>query len=541
MPLYKVFCVPCLSGRLAAFVFAWPPMIRRVFFMLQIHDLTMVHRRDLRPLIQDLDLTINPGDKLAIIGEEGNGKSSLLKYLMGDRSIEEYLVVTGSQTSTFNQAGYLAQTLEPREMKQRVSDFFFSQNSLEMLDYGRLYELGDLLSFDPDRIYSDQIISTLSGGERIKLQFLTLLVQNPDILFLDEPSNDLDIQTVEWLESFIQQARQTIVFVSHDESLLTKAASAILHLELLLHRSKARHTYLATGFEEYRSQRDRDFEYQDRVARKQRAEDKARMERYRQISNKVEHQLQTTRLDTTGRLLAKKYKSVKAQGRRFERERENFLDIPIQEDAIRLEFNGVSPLPPSKELIRLDKLILELDQERQVGPINFTWTGQDKLGIVGPNGVGKSTLLRYIYQHISNKEGFNLGYMAQNYEEEVDLSASPVTFMQKTGDKEEETQIRTYLASLNFSLEEMDRPVVDLSGGQRAKLLLANLSFQEANILLLDEPTRNISPTSQAALRSSLRNYPGAILAVSHDRFFLKEVCDAIYELSPRGLVEKSL
>ncbi|MBG9982953.1 ABC-F family ATP-binding cassette domain-containing protein [Aerococcaceae bacterium DSM 111020] len=505
--------------------------------MLHIKQLNLTHRKDSRELIKNLDLLVNVGDKLAIIGEEGNGKSSLLKYMMGDPSIEDYLIVTGQIRRNFSHFGYLAQSLNPKDLDLTIEEYFFKEHSIESLNYNLLYQIEPQLGFEVDRLYSNQKVGTLSGGERIKLQLLTLLMAEPDILFLDEPSNDLDIYSLEWLQGFIQASDKTIVFVSHDESLLRQAATSILHLEIILHRTQARHSYRALDFGTYSDNRQRDFDYQERIARKQRAEDRARMARHQQISNKVKNQLQKTKNDVTGRLLAKKFKNIKSQAKRFDRERKDFVDLPIQEDAIRLEFKRVNPINASKTIIQLDNVSLEVAGRLLAHSINLTWQGQDKIAIVGANGVGKSSLLKLIKDNIQNKEGFQVGYMAQNYNDQLLANITPIDYLTQIGSKEERSQIMTFLGSLRFTSEEMKRPITELSGGQRAKLLLANLSLQIYNILLLDEPTRNISPTSQAQLRQTFADYPGAILTVSHDRLFIREVCDRAYELTEDGLV----
>ena len=168
--------------------------------------------------------------------------------------------------------------------------------------------------------------------------------------------------------------------------------------------------------------------------------------------------------------------------------------------------------------------------------LQLTVRGQEKIGIIGPNGVGKSTLLAKLQQLLSAKREISLGVMPQDYHKKLQLDLSPVEFLSQTGQKEELQKIQSHLASLNFSYPEMQHQIRSLSGGQQGKLLLLDLVLRKPNFLLLDEPTRNFSPTSQPEIRKLFATYPGGLVTVSHDRRFLKEVCSIIYRLTDHGL-----
>ena len=161
-----------------------------------------------------------------------------------------------------------------------------------------------------------------------------------------------------------------------------------------------------------------------------------------------------------------------------------------------------------------------------------------KLGIVGDNGCGKSTLLHYLYQKLSQKTDLTIGYMPQRYDTILPLDLSPIAFLSKTGDKSEREVISSHLANLNFSHDEMNHAISDLSGGQKGKLLLLHLVLEAPQLLILDEPTRNFSPTSQPQVRQLFENYPGALLTVLHDVNYLRQVCQKIYRLDAHGLEE---
>ena len=209
---------------------------------------------------------------------------------------------------------------------------------------------------------------------------------------------------------------------------------------------------------------------------------------------------------------------------------------PLEEEQIQLFFSDIQPLPASKVLIQLEKENLSIGERILVQGIQLTVRGQDKIGIIGPNGVGKSTLLAKLQQLLSAKREISLGYMPQDYHKKLQLNLSPVAYLSKTGEKEELQKIQSHLASLNFSYPEMHHQIRSLSGGQQGKLLLLDLVLRKPNYLLLDEPTRNFSPTSQPEIRKLFASYPGGLITVSHDRRFLKEVCTSIYRLTEEGL-----
>ena len=162
--------------------------------------------------------------------------------------------------------------------------------------------------------------------------------------------------------------------------------------------------------------------------------------------------------------------------------------------------------------------------------------GSEKICIIGANGAGKTTLLKKIAEELMNRNDIKAEYMPQNYEDLLELSVTPVDYLDKTGDKEERTRIRTYLGSLKYTPDEMEHPIRELSGGQKAKVLLLRMSLSGANVLILDEPTRNFSPLSGPVIRKMLREFPGAVISISHDRKYIEEVCDKMHQLNPNGL-----
>ena len=500
--------------------------------MIKINHLTITQNKDLRDLVSDLNITIQDGEKVAIIGEEGNGKSTLLRTLMGERLAD--FSIRGEIQSDLQSLAYIPQHLPGDLKKKSLQDYFFLEST--DLDYSILYRLAEELHFDSDRFASDQEIGSLSGGEALKIQLIHEFAKPFEILFLDEPSNDLDIEMVDWLKKQIHKTRQTVIFISHDEDFLSQTANTIIHLRLVKHRKEAETLVEHLDYDSYSDQRKANFARQSQqAANDQRAYDKT-MEKHRRVKQNVETALRATKDSTAGRLLAKKMKNVLSQEKRYEKAAQSMTQKPLEEEQIQLFFSDIEPLPASKVLVQLEKENLSIGERVLAQGLQLTVRGQDKIGIIGPNGVGKSTLLAKFQQLLSAKREISLGFMPQDYHKKLQLDLSPIAYLSQTGRKEELQKIQSHLASLNFSYPEMHHQIRSLSGGQQGKLLLLDLVLRKPNFLLLDEPTRNFSPASQPEIRKLFASYPGGLITVSHDRRFLKEVCTSIYRLTENGL-----
>lgn len=508
--------------------------------MLQIQHLTIRHKKDLRVLLEDFALTLNPGDKAALIGEEGNGKSTLLQWLAAPECIAPYAEAEGQRVLTGERVGYLPQSLPQDQAQQTIYEFFCQEPMFWDDSPKELARQAAQLGLDPAIYYETRLLGSLSGGEKIKAQLLRLLLAQPTLLLLDEPSNDLDGETLRWLEEFLCRWEGTLLFVSHDETLLERVANKIIHLEQLRRKTSCQATTLAMGYGDYCAWREAQQERQGRIARSEQRAAAQQEEKLRRIQQKVEHQLGSiSRQDPHGGyLLKKKMRAVKALEHRYEREQARRTSMPEREEAIQLFFRDVPPLPAGK-------LVLELELPRLMTPDGSRLLAQDirlrvqgprKIGLTGRNGAGKSTLLACIRQALEQRPGIRAAYLPQDSSELLPAEKTPVEFLAPSGRKEETEAARTLLGCLKFTPEEMEHPVLRLSGGQRSKLLLLWLTYSGANVLLLDEPTRSLSPLTGPVVREMLAAFPGAILSVSHDRLYLAQVCTDVYRLEPQGL-----
>ena len=404
-----------------------------------------------------------------------------------------------------------------------------------------LSELAGKFGMTKEFFYSEQGMGSLSGGEKVKTQLMRLFIQDVTVLLLDEPSNDIDIGTLEFLEKIINDWKHIVIFISHDETLIEHTANMIIHLEQIMRKTKARYTIAKLPYRRYVEERLHKFQNQERQALNDRKEKMIRDEKYRKVMQSVQSALEncSRQAPSEAKNLKDKMHTVKSMGRRFEKQDETMTEMPEQEEAIFFKLGDKNSYVPSGKTVidyTLSKLMTPDGTRILSENINFKIKGAEKICIVGNNGVGKTTFLRNIAEELMSRDDIKAEYMPQNYEDILNLDITPVDFLDKSGDKEERTRIRTYLGSLKYTADEMEHPIKELSGGQKAKVLLLNMSLSGANVLILDEPTRNFSPLSGPVIRKMLREFPGAIISISHDRKYIDEVCDKIYELNSNGL-----
>ncbi len=526
--------------------------------MLQVKNLNVYHKKDLRPLVTDLSFTLNDGDKAAIIGEEGNGKSTLLKLLCDPSLAEDYAEYQGEILKNHKVCGYLPQELAPAHAEKSIYAFLSEEPAFLEADYRELASICGRLGLSADLLYDDTKMGQFSGGEKIKIQLVRILCMHPDLLLLDEPSNDIDIETLEWLEDFINSCTSPVLYISHDETLLEHTANMILHMEQIHRKTESRCTVFRTGYAEYRQLRQNSLERQNRLAQEEKSAYEKQQEKFRKIHDKVERdQAAISRQNPAGgRLLKKKMHTVKSMERRFERQAENMTQRPDTEEAIFFRFAQGEGIPAGKWVIDYTLPLLMAGEKELARDIRLQVRGPEKLCIVGRNGAGKTTLLRLIAGQLLGRSDIRAAYMPQNYEELLDPELTPAEYLARALEgsaetspakrtpeaqtrclsKEELTRVRTYLGSMKYTVQEMDHSIRDLYGGQKAKLLLLKMSMEHRNVLILDEPTRNFSPLSCPVIRELLRDFPGAIISVSHDRKYIREVCNRVLELRPDGL-----
>lgn len=509
--------------------------------MLQIKNLSITHKKDLRVILKDFSCVFNDGDKAVLIGEEGNGKSTLLKWIYDEKLVNDYCETEGELVKTKERLAYLPQELPTEKRKMSVCEFFMEEERFLEQTPKELGKLAKEFHVSVDFFYREQCMETLSGGEKVKAQMMRLMLTEPTALLLDEPSNDIDVETLEWLEQLIVNWPHIVLFISHDETLIENTANMIIHVEQIKRKTVCRYTISHGSYQNYKEERNRDFKNKERQAESERRQKKIREEKLKRIYQSVDYAQETiSRQDPAGgRLLKKKMHVVKAMEHRFEREDAMMTEMPEQESAIFFKLGeNQAAIPNGKTIIEYENSKLQTpDGTRLLAKNLFLRVkGSEKICITGKNGAGKTTLLHELADELLQRTDINVQYMPQNYEELLNLEMTPVEYLDTSGDKEEQTKIRTFLGALKYTADEMSHPICQLSGGQKAKIFLLKMSMSGANVLILDEPTRNFSPLSGPVIRRMLKEFPGAILSISHDRKYMDEVCDKIYYLDEDGL-----
>ena len=528
--------------------------------MLIISNLSLILKKDLRVLIKDFSLTVNKKDKIGIIGEEGNGKSSLLKAIYNQEEASKYLEIKGTINIKNEKIGYLPQMFEKELLEKSVYELLNEKIDYSLLDYKKYYFYIDKFNLDEEKLLSSSfLVGNLSGGERIKLFLLIELMKEPTVLLLDEPSNDLDLLSLNLLEELIINLNIPVIFISHDEHFLSRCANRIVHIESLKSKSEARVSVKNLSYDDYYQTREDFLDKNIREFNKDKENFEKKIEKYNRVYQSVNYALNTVsrQAPSVAKNLKDKMHSIKSMEKRYIKEKENLTQKYEVEDAINLKFDnldkGKSGSSNSKinYLVDANKEVLDLNIDSlKVNSgitlidkqISLYIKGAKKVALIGENGVGKTTLLRLIYHELKKNTSFKVGYMSQNYEDELLNYLSSLDYLSKTlnvSNKEDLTKIQTYLGSLKLTYEEMNRSISSLSGGEKAKIFFAKLILEKDNVMLLDEPTRNVSPLSNKAFINSIKEYNGVLIAVSHDRNFVYQVFDYIYELDKENGLKK--
>ncbi|TWT11989.1 ABC-F family ATP-binding cassette domain-containing protein [Streptococcus sp. sy004] len=500
-------------------------------------------------LFQNINLQIDERDRIALVGRNGAGKSTLLKILVGQESAtsgeisckRDLSLSYLAQNSQFNAKGTIFEEMlavfadlrqqeqNLRQMEEQMSELIGQALQDLMTSYDSLAEdfrvkggftyesdLKAMLNgFKFDQSMWDMPVSDLSGGQKTRLALARMLLEKPELLVLDEPTNHLDIETVAWLENYLTNYQGALLIVSHDRYFLDKVATKTADLR-------------PNGLDMYVGNYSK---FMDLKAEKLAAEQKNFDKQNKKIA-KLE--------DFVKRNIARASTTKRAQSRRKQLEKMERLDKPEnhQESAsMTFQIDKVS----GNQVLNLDQVAIGYDQEILAQEISIDVRKHDAIALVGPNGVGKSTLLKSLLGRIDFLKGqahfganLEVGYYDQNQTaltpsntvlEEL-WSAFPTT---------PELDIRNRLGAFLFSGDEVKKTVGMLSGGEKARVLLAKLSMENNNFLILDEPTNHLDIDSKEVLEDALINYQGTLLFVSHDRYFINRVATKVVELSPTG------
>lgn len=479
-------------------------------------------------LLEGANLTVNPGQKLGLIGANGSGKSSLFKLLLGELHEDAGQL----QVPKHWQVAHMAQELA--ESERTALDYVMDgdpqlralQQQMEKAEGDALAELYEQyqiidgytaeargqkllkgLGFKREDI--DKPTHTFSGGWRIRLNLAQALMCRSDLLLLDEPTNHLDLDATLWLESWLQNYPGTLLIISHDRDFLDNVVKGIAHLEQQVL------TYYSGNYSDFELQR------AERLSQQSQAFDK-QQQRIAEIDSFVR------------RFRAKATKAKQAQSRLKELERMERI-APAHVDS-QFTFRFPTPEKLPQTLINLDDYAIGYGQQAIVQNIQLSLLGGARIGLLGHNGAGKTTLIKTLAGAQAALSGdrsdsahLKIGYYAQHQLESLDFAASAALHIQRISPKATEQEIRSYLGSFGFRGERVFEEIEHFSGGEKARLALAILTWQKPNLLLLDEPTNHLDLEVRHALTMALQTYEGAMVLVSHDRHLLKNTVDSFY------------
>lgn len=365
---------------------------------------------------------------------------------------------------------------------------------------------------------SEVSISSLSGGQKTRLALGKLLLTKPDILILDEPTNHLDIETLTWLEQYLQSYDGAILIVSHDRYFLDKVVTQVYEL------SRKQMQRFVGNYSAYLEQKAANYERDMKLYEKQQQE----------IAD-----LQ----DFIQRNLARASTTKRAQSRRKKLEKMEIMDRPLGDEK-SASFSFEIEKQSGNDVLTIDSLAVGYDGETISKDISFRVQRGESIALVGPNGIGKSTLLKTIIKKLPPLSGtisygtnLSIGYYDQ---EQANLTSNKRVLNELWDDYplKPEKEIRTVLGNFLFSGDDVLKIVSSLSGGEKARLSLAKLMLKKANVLILDEPTNHLDLDSKEVLENALIDYPGTLLFVSHDRYFINRIATKVVELSQNGSTE---
>ena len=462
--------------------------------------------------MEDATLHIERGERVGLLGRNGEGKSTLLSILAGATTPDDGVVVYESGL----RVALLGQQIDANENGTVDEVIRAGLRGGEHHDHP-VQRLCSLLELDGDKPFQE-----ISGGQRRRALLGRALAAEPDVLLLDEPTNHLDVESIEWLESFLMRYQGSLLFVTHDRAFLQRLATRIVELDRgrLTSWSCNYPTYLERK-EELLANEDKERALFDKVL--------AREEEW------IRQGIKARRTRNEGRVRAlKKLRKERAE----RRERAGKVNMSIQ----RAERSG-------SKVITVEGVTFGYDDELLVGGLSTTIMRGDKIGLMGPNGCGKTTLLNLLLGKLEPDQGtvkhgvsLDVAYFDQ-YREQLDESETVANtigagneFVVLDGDRK---HVMSYLADFLFSSERAREPVRNLSGGERNRLLLARLFTQPANVLVLDEPTNDLDTETLELLEARLLDFSGTVLVVSHDRTFLDNLCSSSLVFEGLGKVKE--
>lgn len=519
--------------------------------LLQTSKLTKLYSGT--PILENVQFEVKKGERIAVVGRNGAGKSTLLKMIADEIDFDSgeihkpQSVVLGyfaqsshvnSNDTIYNEMlNVFAETIKLKgqleelslkmaeedpssEQYLRIIEQYQNLNHRFELMSGYTYEseINNILNrFKFNEIGFDQKISNLSGGQKTRLALAKLLLQKPDVLILDEPTNHLDIDTIEWLEGYLKKYSGAVVIVSHDRYFIDQIATTVYEIEY------RKCTKYKGNYSDYMDQKAVSYASLMKQYEKQQKEI-SKMEDF--ISRNI------VRASTTKR----------AQSRRKLLDKMERIEIPkINDKSIGITFE--IDRRSGNDVLKVEDLTVGYPDQIISDHLDFQINRLDRVALIGPNGIGKSTILKTVAGDLPKLGGevyygksLDMGYFDQ---EQANLTSNNTVLNEVWNyfPTRLEKDIRTLLGNFLFTGDDVFKTVNQLSGGEKVRLTLCKLMLQKNNFLLLDEPTNHLDIDSKEMLELSLEDYEGTVFFISHDRYFIDKIATRILEVTPHGVV----
>ena len=519
--------------------------------LLQTSKLTKLYSGT--PILENVQFEVKKGERIAVVGRNGAGKSTLLKmiadeidfdsgeihkpqsvilgYFAQSSHVNSNDTIYNEMLSVFAETIKLKGQLEELSLKMaeedpsseqylRIIEQYQNLNHRFELMSGYTYEseINNILNrFKFNEIGFDQKISNLSGGQKTRLALAKLLLQKPDVLILDEPTNHLDIDTIEWLEGYLKKYSGAVVIVSHDRYFIDQIATTVYEIEY------RKCTKYKGNYSDYMDQKAVSYASLMKQYEKQQKEI-SKMEDF--ISRNI------VRASTTKR----------AQSRRKLLDKMERIEIPkINDKSIGITFE--IDRRSGNDVLKVEDLTVGYPDQIISDHLDFQINRLDRVALIGPNGIGKSTILKTVAGDLPKLGGevyygksLDMGYFDQ---EQANLTSNNTVLNEVWNyfPTRLEKDIRTLLGNFLFTGDDVFKTVNQLSGGEKVRLTLCKLMLQKNNFLLLDEPTDHLDIDSKEMLELSLEDYEGTVFFISHDRYFIDKIATRILEVTPHGVV----
>lgn len=480
-------------------------------------------------LLENANAVFHPGQKVALVGANGSGKSSLFEMLLGKHTPDSGTLSIPSQWRIAHMAQEVATSDRhaldyiidgDKELRRIEAELSTAESKQSHHLIASLHEQLDNIDGYNAKVRAEQLLlglgfklsdakkpaNSFSGGWRIRLNLAQALMSQSDLLLLDEPTNHLDLDAELWLEQWLQRYDGSLLLISHDRDFIDSTCEMIVHLE---HQQLTSYRGNYSAFEKQRA---------ERLAQQQ-----VNFEKQQQRISEIQ--------DFVRRFRAKATKAKQAQSRLKELDRMEAI-APAHIDS-PFDFSFPKPERVSDPLLSISHGQLGYADKIIVGKVNISIHPGSRIGLLGANGAGKSTLIKTLATELSlingeriEGEHLKLGYFSQHQLEALDLKASPALHLQRLAPKAREQEIRNFLGGFNFHNDMALEPIRHFSGGEKARLAMAIVVWQKPNLLLLDEPTNHLDLEMCHALTVALQAFEGAVIVVSHDRHLLRNTVD---------------